>query len=398
MVVRKIDLNNKSIVDKISEALFFSALIIEILIVIIDKSAYINPIEGRLFQVTFALCMAKIALTKHNLKEWIAIVLLLAFGFLCYKITRRNDIIRFIAFVVASKGIDTRKALKTVLFVTLLGAVILVMLSLFGVLGTIYLETDYSRATGVEKRYCLGIGHPNALHCMFWALLSLGVWCYFDKIKWWHYLLFMCANLGLFILTKSRTGMLVSTMVICCGVFALVWPGIKTCKFLYWISGITLMTCVGFSIRVAHYNGFIQRGQYPVLDWLDSKLTGRLLDSGYNGNISKWSLLSDSNIKGYMDMGYIKLYHWYGIIPATLYILVVLLMIIRCYKKRDIASLILIMSFTIYTVAEAHAISPYFGRNYMIMLLIGTWSKYLGSLNDNEGYFWQVDKYLKHNS
>lgn len=387
-------MESKSRVYKISEAIFYIALLIEVFIVIIDKSALINPFEGRLFQITFVLCMVKIAMTKHNLKEWLLIVLFLGLGFVSDQITERNEIIRFVAFVAASKGIDGKKALKMVLFTTLIGVLILVVLSLSGILGKVYLETDFAREVGVERRYCLGLGHPNALHCMFWALLTLGTYLYHDRLKIWHYAVLMVANLGLFALTGSRTGVLVASLVILCGVIIIAFPKIKSGKVIYILSELCLLVCVGFSIRVAHYNGFLQRGQYPILDWIDKKLSGRLLDSGYGGNIHKWSMFSDCDKKGYIDMGYIKLYHWYGIFPATLYIIIIIFMIWRCYKKYDAASLILIMSFTIYTLVEAHAVSVYIGRNYLIMLLFGTWSELFKAWKGDEGYFWQITKYL----
>lgn len=38
---------------KTGEILFYIALSIELAILIIDKSSFVNPIEGRLFQITF---------------------------------------------------------------------------------------------------------------------------------------------------------------------------------------------------------------------------------------------------------------------------------------------------------------------------------------------------------
>lgn len=40
--------------------LFYAGLTIELLMVIVDKSNYINPIEGRLFQITFLLFALKL--------------------------------------------------------------------------------------------------------------------------------------------------------------------------------------------------------------------------------------------------------------------------------------------------------------------------------------------------
>ena len=51
---------------KIANLSFYIGVVIEVLIVIIDKSAFINPIEGRLFQFTFLLFLVKICLTKYS--------------------------------------------------------------------------------------------------------------------------------------------------------------------------------------------------------------------------------------------------------------------------------------------------------------------------------------------
>ena len=39
----------------IGQFCFYAGLVLELLIVIIDKSAYINPVEGQLFRITFIL-------------------------------------------------------------------------------------------------------------------------------------------------------------------------------------------------------------------------------------------------------------------------------------------------------------------------------------------------------
>ena len=55
---------------KIAYGSFYLAVMIEVLMVIVDKSAYTNPIEGRLFQLTFLLCLIKVVLTRYSWKEY----------------------------------------------------------------------------------------------------------------------------------------------------------------------------------------------------------------------------------------------------------------------------------------------------------------------------------------
>ena len=91
---------------------FYIAYAIELAILLIDKSAYVNPIEGRLFQLTFVLCTLKVVMTKYTNKEWALMVAFLALGAVSYFSTERNEIVRIVMFVAASKGIDIKKLLN----------------------------------------------------------------------------------------------------------------------------------------------------------------------------------------------------------------------------------------------------------------------------------------------
>ena len=56
-------------IEKIAYGSFYLGVIIEVLMVIIDKSALINPVEGRLFQLTFLLFLIKTCLTRYDKKD-----------------------------------------------------------------------------------------------------------------------------------------------------------------------------------------------------------------------------------------------------------------------------------------------------------------------------------------
>ena len=71
--------------SRIPWLLFYVGLTIELLVVIIDKSNYTNPIEGYLFRITFLLFAAKLLLTKYDYRAWAVILLLEAVGILFYR-------------------------------------------------------------------------------------------------------------------------------------------------------------------------------------------------------------------------------------------------------------------------------------------------------------------------
>lgn len=86
----------QSIFSKIAYSCFYLGVVIEVLIVLVDKSAYTNPIEGQLFRLTFLLFMIKACLTKYSWKEYLIIGFFLGMGVISYLVTGRNEIIRIV--------------------------------------------------------------------------------------------------------------------------------------------------------------------------------------------------------------------------------------------------------------------------------------------------------------
>ena len=68
-------------------------------------------------------------------------------------------------------------------------------------------------------------------------------------------------------------------------------------------------------------------------------------------------------------MGWVKLFYRYGVIPGGLYVAANLALLWQLWKRRDACGLVLFVLFAVYTVVEAHLISVYIGRNYLLMML-----------------------------
>ncbi len=375
-------------IKKAGGVIFYLTLLIELGIVIVDKSAYINPIEGQLFRLTFALCALKIAMTKYSLKEWLIMAAFFALGAVSYFATERNEIIRIVAFVAAAKDINLKNVMKITFYVTLTGVVCLMGLSILGIYGKMTIVDGNFRGAGAPlERYCIGLGHPNALHCMFWALVTLGIYLYFERVKWYHLLILEAANIGLYLLTMSRTGMISVTFTVLAALIFSVAPSLKEKRWVYVLGGLTVLGCVFFSLVIAKY-GYHQ----GPFSWMDRFVTGRVRWGYFYGNINMWSLFSVPENVNYFDMGFMRLFYWYGFIPGAVFVLVNCLQVFWSYRKKDAAALLMIVLFAVYTVFEAHAVSVYLARNYVILLLAGTWSEVFLLGRGTEGHFWQVKK------
>lgn len=351
---------------------FYLALIMEVVIVLVDKSNYINPIESYLFRITFMLCCMKILTTSYTLKEWIAVAAMGGIGVCAYYITGNNDVLRVIVFLAAFKGINLEKAAKVVFWLTLLGTVLIAGMSLTGIYGQVAV-TDYFRGgTGYKiTRYCFGMGHPNAFHCMAWALLTLGLFLYNKYCKWWHYLVLFIANILLFAFTDSKSGVIVCVLTIA---FALIIrkKEIFDKKIFAVFCMTTFLACIIFSVGIACFD---IAPDYDGTFWwkINTALTGRIQWAQDFGKISTWSLFSTEGNGEFFDMGWIRMFYWYGILPGVLFVIANILVIRECLQKRRAEALLVILMFSVYTVFEAHAISSYIGRNYVLLLIGAYW-------------------------
>lgn len=368
--------NTKINREKVANIIFYMMLLLEIIIVVVDKSDYINPLEGQLFRITFVLAVTKIILTKYSMKEWIWIFLFGVLGFISYKITGRNEILRIVAFVASCKNVELHKMIRFVFYTTLAGCLLLMSLSLAGIYGNLGITTDFGRGV-VETRYCIGLGHPNALHCMFFMLAILYFYLYESKMRWYHFAAVLLLNMGLFMLTDSRTGMLITTATILLAAFFHYFPKARKNKWVYIAGILVFLGCLLLSIAASKY-GLTN----PLLAKLDGFLNGRILDLywgsvNHEGTMAHWSLFSDAGNNYYFDMGFVRVFYWYGIIPAIVYFTLNIMLIWECYKKRDAMGFVMMVVLAIYTIVEAHIISVYIGRNYILMLLAAYWGDML---------------------
>ena len=390
-------------ISQIAYCCFYAGIVIEALLVLIDKSAYINPIEGQMFRLTFLLFMFKVCLTRYTGYEYLAIVLFGIVGGISYFATGRNEVIRLVVMIAACKDINMDKCLKMVFYLTLAGCVMLALLSVLGIYGTVSLAQDYGRG-GEETRYTLGLGHPNALHCMVWALIVLCLYLYGERMKWHGYLLLFMINLFFFYLTDSKTGFLVTMVTV---IYAAFFRSTRKegLKNIYLILGFLATICsillsVAIAANAYRIYDYVWNGDRSRLtlffEKLNQGLNGRIRilveTDGFKGAISSWKLFSDAHSDYYFDMGWVRLFYWYGIIPGVLFIMALGILMIWCFRKKNYMAGVMLFSFGVYHITEAHGISVYLARNYLFFLLGDCWYQLSLFKGKKEWYFWRWKK------
>lgn len=359
--------------NKIGNLCFWIALVIESVIVMIDKSAYINPWEGKLFRLTFVLFCIKVITTQYSKKEWIAIAIAGILVSISYLVNDKDEVVRAAVFVISCKNIDVKKILKVVLGITLAGSVIMFVLAASGTFGAMTMTANFGRGPFpgiVETRYCFGMGHPNAFQCMMYMMTVLCLYIYIERMKWYHFVLLFLINVITYHYTDSNTAMLVIGATIIGAAIMKYVPILKNLKWIYWLSAAFVLALVIFS-AVGSYTGRETQFMYG----LDQVLNGRFqyAHAIENARVENWTLFSNRLNTEFFDQGFIRLFYWYGIIPGIMYVLANLYLIYQSYQKRDYMLLIIVVGFSLFSMMEAHLVSVYILRNYLFILLGSYW-------------------------
>lgn len=216
-----------------------------------------------------------------------------------------------------------------------------------------------------------------------------------------HWMLLGVLTVGVYAATMTRT-----TFLIMAATLVLAFVMDKSSKIregsVVYIGGMAAVAAgFVFSLYAAHISNW-----YELMpDWvvrIDRILTGRIssiyaFENG-GGVLRNWKLFGDPNYVEYFDMGYVRLFFWYGIIPGTCCMVLLFLLMRVCRTLKDTQGFVLVLSFALFTVVEAHAVSVYLARNYVLFLLGAYWTAML-PLGGEAIWWWQLPgAFWKHGS
>ncbi len=376
---------------KLQNLLFDIMLTIEMVVVYLDKSDFHFAYESYVFRVTFLIAcmiilagiarsmgfissddkMSTIPQGGYDVREYILTAILMVVAVITYKMSGRNDMLRFLVFIAACKGLDITKKLRLFFYENLIGSSMLILLSVTGIYGRVMAEHSDGRML-----YVFGFGNANAFHCMFMMILFLGLYVYSEKLKWYYYLAVFVLNFIVYRFTSCETAFALTALGI---IGSCVIGNLNIRKHMLkdyiwvYIAGIVMhIFCIAFSVWSAIASKYSWSVWY-IWD-IDELLTGRIKNLYWNwdshpGAIESWRLFAGPDTEYYFDMGWCRLAYWYGIIPAVCVIVLLLILYIDCMNKRDGYLLVMLTCLSIYTIVEAHLVSVYIGRNYILLFL-----------------------------
>ena len=383
----------KTKIPSIPYYLFYLGLTIELIVVLVERSVMPLLYEGEIFRVTFALFALKICFTKYTKKEWMWLIAFSIMTFIMYRITGQNVALRAVFFVAAMRGINIKEAMKFTLWITLSGLLITIALSFMGI-GRDIKSTEVFRET-VETRYHFGVGHPNTFFCIILVLLLLFFYCYKERITKPVLISFAAIIFVLFLFTDSRTGFAVTIFAMLCAALYCLFPKIQRTNWIYYIGITIFLFCIGISVWAAANS--INAWHDPIVAQIDRIFSGRIkvlyFDNIRNaGSLGTWTLFSSPEsfiASHYFDMGWVRVFYWFGVIPGLVICLVHLLLLNECRRQKDYMALALVTVTAIYTIVEPQFISFYLGRNILLFLFGLYWGQMFFADGD-EVNWWRI--------
>lgn len=330
---------------------FYLAILIHSIVMCVGYSSAEVPFRGKLLIAAWGLCCFKILTTKYDKAEWIVMAIAGAVGVTCYVSAGEKYLLYVAVLIFAAKSVDMGKVLRCVGISALAAALIVAVLSLFGIGGAIVDTRDYGRGM-VESRYCLGFSHANNLHGTVWYLMCLYVYIFRDKIGWKSYTVLTIINIGMYLLTGSRTGVAVAEAVVLAGlmhtylnkyVWGKMWPYIA--GMLAFLATIVITVV---SVSVDCYTGY-----GPVLNKLNSITTGRLSLAYQSAYIGDWRPFMQGGAHvSTVDNGFAAVASDYGYVALIVFVAFIVWLLIKLTVTENGILYAIAVTAILYTFME----------------------------------------------
>lgn len=314
-------------------------------------------------KMAVVLLFFKVLTTRYTKKEFGFVAVLLSLAFVNYKVSGNTRAIYNFLTICALKDVELKKVFRVSLVSLVFIVVLMGVLALTGVTGTVSItdyfgrmdpETGYAK---LETRYCMGYIHPNSWAQAIFAIMTLIVAGFYEKLDWKCVIFLVILNCVVYCLSISRTGLLGGLILLLLLVFAKY--GKKIFDFL--------IVKIGLLTSVIMLWGSVCIGKLDLsMEWiqiLDQKVFTRRLAmaqlfykifgiSPFGENIP--SQLEYGHV---LDMGYMRMLLENGTLIYILFFLAVIILMVDAFRNQRKEIVILAISICLYGLYENEAIA-----------------------------------------
>lgn len=320
------------------------------------------------FKVSFVLALVGLALkvltTKYTMREFLILYLLLAVSAICWIRVGEKNIMFITLTLWGMKNVSFRDVMAVTVWIRALGSALMIALCCVGIMDIQPMNdmaTDYSEFTV----YAFGYIKSNAAFYMIFLIIAIFLYVYYEKLKWWHFLLSFLVCYVAFEATYCRTGMIVFV-----GMWALIiLDKISHNKKYYKLLAFNV---AGF-FALSFVAMVVYRKANPIMFKINRIFNGRIeITNNYYKAYGITLFPKTANI--FWDMNYTTIDNFYmnlfiscGAVVALLFVYFATKAQLKLYREGYYKEILFFTVFAVYAILEQSPFNPIL--NPFILLL-----------------------------
>ncbi len=327
------------------------------------------------YDALYLLCVSDLKKVSLPLICFIVFLLLIAL------FSHNRDLFLFFLILYASKDIGFDTIVKYAYRIEILAMVVIVLCSLFGISENL----EFARSGG-RVRYALGYNYPTAPSTRFFILLMMQFYLYHKNLRLTELILDLFVAGFLYYLTDSRTGFIVSVLMICV-MAAVTFFNIEEDKIRLeraprWLKGFAValpyLVCIGIFLLIVLYNRNVSIA-VKINKLISNRL--KLSSKGFanygiplfgqkiqwigNGGGKYNTAVGEYN---FIDIAYLQILFNYGILFLLLIVFLYSKAMEKAWNENRVRLLLCIALTQIWSCLEPNLISIYYNI-YLFLLL-----------------------------
>lgn len=336
-------------------------------LLLVGKGLGMTSANSLMVTITWAaivFAILKMIFSKWKKQELVITGILLVLGLLVFVKSRDAAVLLTIISICAAKNIDLNGLFKYSFWLKFGMFLTRTMLALANIIDRqVLIRNDSGNIHTV--RYGLGYGQPNATHYTLFVICVL-LFLAYKNIKTWVFIFFECYNYFIFSYTNSRTGFLMTSLLIFC-----IW-GIKSkvIQKLFFSAGKWLsysyIGLAAFSFATPYFINILL-SRYAHLVSLGTALsrfrtgTAILVKNAI-------TLFGSGNVK--RDFGFVFIGFQYGIIVLIIYIIANTVLMKKFFEHQYFNEFFVMLIYAIYTMLESYSASILMNTSLILLSIL----------------------------
>ncbi len=366
-------MNRPAVLKKISDTAFITGVICEILVM---PSGYagLDLKQKYIILIGMAAFVLSLLISMDIKKDWKIFIPVFAFGLICYYFQHSALMLRLGLLILAGRTQDRDRIIKFFFFGTAAWIVILLLLSFTGTVSLYSVQAF--RHSDDELRFTFGFLHPNGFAFFWIRLVVMGLYLYGRKMKAPIRAAVYIAGMIPLFMAMTKAGLAAYTVFCIMSLYlAADKDEERSCRLMYRAGGAVMILelLLIFTLGIIPYPQENVGDPQNTWDRVNELTTGRLQKARDILTSEVPPLFGQRSTESFNEIGLVDSLYREGVLFVAAYVVMLLLLFHRLYKKADRYGMFLLLCFTFYTIAESYL--PYANKNVVWLLFIYTAEK-----------------------